>query len=159
MLLAKASERLPPELWQRQIQVAETQYRLGELVQARITLGRVLAEHSSDSEVVRVKGSLDESFAKLAATSPILPNAGSSNRASMNSGDANPSLGSGGRFNWSPGMTPPGGVPSSNFYSGGTRVGNASTNGSGQFTDEAGNTTRSIPGSSVSSPMDRQLRR
>ena len=159
MLLAKASERLPPELWQRQIQVAETQYRLGELVQARITLGRVLAEHSSDSEVVRVKGSLDESFAKLAATSPILPNAGSSNRASMNSGDANPSLGSGGRFNWSPGMTPLGGVPSSNFYSGGARVGNASTNGSGQFTDEAGNTTRSIPGSSVSSPMDRQLRR
>lgn len=170
MLLAKASERLPSELWQRQIQVAETQYRLGELVQARITLGRVLAEHSNDSEVLRVKGSLDESFAKLAATSPILPNPGLSNRASMNSGDTNSLSGTGGRPYGVSGMIPPAGVispggvppvsiPTANFFSGGTGAGTSYSNGSRQFTDEAGNATRSIPGNSVSSPKDLQFRR
>lgn len=160
MLLAKASERLPPELWQRQIQVAETQYRLGELVQARITLGRVLAEHSMDAEVLRVKGTLDESFAKLAATSPILPSPGVSNRASMNSGDTSSSpLGAGGRGYGVSEVISPGGVPPANFFLGGAGPSSSYTSGSGQFADEAGNATRSIPGNPVSSPKDRQFRR
>lgn len=172
MLLAKASERLPPELWQRQIQVAETQYRLGELVQARITLGRVLAEHSLDPEVLRVKGSLDESFAKLAATSPILPNAGGSSRPSMNSSDASLPSTPGGRSYGVPGMNPsasmsfpsgkaaPRNVPPSSFMSGGAISGNPSSMGPGSYTDEAADKSiRAIPGNSVSTPKDQQFRR
>lgn len=151
MLLAKASERLPPELWQRQIQVAETQYRLGELVQARITLGRVLAEHSMDPEVLRVKGSLDESFAKLAATSPILPNAGLSSRPGTN-----PSA----SMTFPSGRTAPSNFPPSNTMSGGVSSLNSSTKRPGSYTDEAADkSARSIPGNSVSTPRDLQFRR
>ena len=153
MLLAKASERLAPELWQRQIQVAETQYRLGELVQARITLGRVLATHADDAEVLRVKGNLDESFAKLAATSPILTNGNPSDRSGMNPGDTNLPSGAGGRSNWSPGVNPFGsGAPPANVFSSGTRAGDT-------YSEGANNPIRVIPGNSVSVPKDQQFRR
>lgn len=64
-ILAKASERLPLEQLDAHLQIAHAQHRLGELVAARMTLGRVRETHASSTEVHRLQSMLDMSFAHL----------------------------------------------------------------------------------------------
>jgi tetratricopeptide (TPR) repeat protein len=70
VLLANGSERLPPDQWRRQLEVAETQFRLGELVDARLTLGRIPEPSSQDPAVTAFRDKLDASFQQWAATHP-----------------------------------------------------------------------------------------
>jgi tetratricopeptide (TPR) repeat protein len=63
--LALASERLPVDCVDKQIQLVHAQHRIGELVPARMTLGRLIASNSSNPEVVRLQTMLDMSFAHL----------------------------------------------------------------------------------------------
>lgn len=70
VLLASGSERLPPDQWRRQLEVAETQFRLGELVDARLTLGRIPEPSSQDPAVTAFRDKLDASFQQWAATHP-----------------------------------------------------------------------------------------
>jgi tetratricopeptide (TPR) repeat protein len=73
-LLAKAAERLPSDQVDRHLEILESQHRMGELVQARITLGRLMAEHSNNPRVQTARSVLDESFANMAQTAiPKLP--------------------------------------------------------------------------------------
>lgn len=69
--LAKASERLPAEEVQKQLQIVHAQHRIGELVAARLTLGRVRSHNAESPEVARLQSMLDMSFAHLA--DPIRP--------------------------------------------------------------------------------------
>lgn len=69
--LAKASERLPAEDVQKQIQIVHAQHRIGELVAARITLGRVRSNNADIPEVSRLQSMLDMSFAHL--SDPVKP--------------------------------------------------------------------------------------
>jgi hypothetical protein len=66
-LLARAAEQLPIEQLENQMEVLETQQRIGELVQARITLGRLLAAHPQNARVQTAKAQVDASFADMAA--------------------------------------------------------------------------------------------
>ncbi len=85
-LLAKASERLPIDQIDRHLEVLETQHRIGELVQARITLGRLIPEHADNPRVTVAKGMIDESFASLSPTVP---------RMATNTGPSEPAVWSG----------------------------------------------------------------
>ncbi|MCU0719617.1 MAG: tetratricopeptide repeat protein [Pirellula sp.] len=69
--LAKASERLPAEDFQKQLQIVHAQHRIGELVAARITLGRVRSNNAEVPEVARLQSMLDMSFAHL--SDPVKP--------------------------------------------------------------------------------------
>ena len=69
--LAKASERMPSDRIDKQIQLVHAQHRIGELVPARMTLGRLLASNSNNPEVMRLQSMLDLSFAHL--SDPIAP--------------------------------------------------------------------------------------
>jgi tetratricopeptide (TPR) repeat protein len=69
--LAKASERLPAEDVQKQLQIVHAQHRIGELVAARITLGRVRSNNVEIPEVSRLQSMLDMSFAHL--SDPVKP--------------------------------------------------------------------------------------
>lgn len=72
-LLAECSEHLPPERWQQQLEVAETQCRIGEMVQARMTMGRIVESHANEPAVLHMKHHLDQHFSLL-AENPSLPN-------------------------------------------------------------------------------------
>lgn len=72
-LLAKASEGLPTSELDRHLEVVEAQRRAGELVQARISLGRLLAESGGDPRVQTAKLQLDESFAKMTQSEAGMP--------------------------------------------------------------------------------------
>jgi tetratricopeptide (TPR) repeat protein len=65
-LLAKAAEQLPTDQLARHLEIVEVQHRMGEFVQARITLGRLAATHSQDSRVLAAKTQLDQAFAAMA---------------------------------------------------------------------------------------------
>jgi hypothetical protein len=77
-LLSRCSERLQPEQWSKQVQIIEAQVRLADLVQARMAMGRIPTEHSSDPEIQRLKNRMDSDFVRLAKTeSPkVLPGDG-----------------------------------------------------------------------------------
>ena len=63
--LALASEKLPIDRVDKHIQLVHAQHRIGELVPARMTLGRLIASNSGNPEVVRLQSMLDMSFAHL----------------------------------------------------------------------------------------------
>ena len=63
--LALASERLPIDRVDKHIQLVHAQHRIGELVPARMTLGRLIASNSGNPEVMRLQSMLDMSFAHL----------------------------------------------------------------------------------------------
>lgn len=65
-VLNRAADRLNLERPDRFLQVATAQYRLGELVQARMTLGRVLQQFPEHEEAKRLQSNLDLSFQHLA---------------------------------------------------------------------------------------------
>jgi tetratricopeptide (TPR) repeat protein len=69
--LAKAAERLPPNEIDKQILIVHAQHRIGELVAARMTLGRLRQSHSESPEVQRLQSMLDMSFAHL--SDPVKP--------------------------------------------------------------------------------------
>jgi tetratricopeptide (TPR) repeat protein len=69
--LAKASERLPPGDLSKQLRIVHAQHRIGELVAARLTLGRIRNSNSENQEVQRLQSMLDMSFAHLA--DPVKP--------------------------------------------------------------------------------------
>ena len=69
--LAMASERMPSTRVDKQIQIVHAQHRIGELVPARMTLGKLIASNSNDPEVLRLQSMLDMSFAHL--SDPALP--------------------------------------------------------------------------------------
>jgi len=70
--LAMAADRMPIDRVDRQIQLVHAQHRIGELVTARMTLGRLLASNNDNPEVKRLQSMLDMSFAHLAEPpSPI----------------------------------------------------------------------------------------
>lgn len=64
-LLAKCSERLGSDQWEKQIQIIETQVRMADLVQARMAMGRVGPEHASNPEIQRLKNRMDSDFIRL----------------------------------------------------------------------------------------------
>ena len=70
--LAMASERMPSDRIDKQIQLVRAQHRIGELVPARMTLGRLIASNSNNPEVVRLQSMLDMSFSHL--SEPPSPN-------------------------------------------------------------------------------------
>ncbi len=63
--LALAADRMPIDRVERQIQLVHAQHRIGELVTARMTLGRLLASNTTNPEVKRLQNMLDMSFAHL----------------------------------------------------------------------------------------------
>ncbi len=63
--LARCSDRLPVDRIDQQLQLVDAQQRLGELVAARISLGRMLTTHPNHPEVGRLKTQLDSQFAKM----------------------------------------------------------------------------------------------
>ncbi len=63
--LVKASERLPIEKIDQHLQIVHAQHRIGELVAARLTLGKVREKYASSAEVQRLQSMLDLSFAHL----------------------------------------------------------------------------------------------
>jgi tetratricopeptide (TPR) repeat protein len=63
--LAMASERMPSDRVDKQIQLIHAQHRIGELVPARMTLGRLIASNADNPEVIRLQSMLDMSFAHL----------------------------------------------------------------------------------------------
>ena len=70
-ILAKCSEKLPPDDWQKQLQIAETQARLSDLVAARMALGRIPSDRSGTPAVRKIRERLDSDFLQLAnATNP-----------------------------------------------------------------------------------------
>ena len=69
-LLASAAERLPTDRLDLHLEIVGTQYQLGELVQARIALGRLVAEHSGDVRVQAAKAQLDQSFEAMSLGEP-----------------------------------------------------------------------------------------
>lgn len=72
-LLASAAERLPTDRLDLHLEIVGTQYQLGELVQARIALGRLAAEHSGDVRVQSAKAVLDQSFEAMSQGEPADP--------------------------------------------------------------------------------------
>jgi tetratricopeptide (TPR) repeat protein len=69
-LLASAAERLPTDQLERHLEILDVQHRMGELVQARITLGRIAATHSEDMRVQVARNQLDEAFAAMSRAYP-----------------------------------------------------------------------------------------
>ena len=71
-LLAKCSERLAPEEWEKQLQVVEGQVRCADLVQARMAMGRIPESYASAGKVSHWQNKLNDDFLRLAnATSPL----------------------------------------------------------------------------------------
>lgn len=71
-LLAKCSERLPAEDWEKQLLVVETQVRCADLVQARMAIGRIPEMQASTKQVSYWQTRLNEDFLRLAnATTPV----------------------------------------------------------------------------------------
>lgn len=68
--LAMASERMPSDRIDKQIQLVRAQHRIGELVPARMTLGRLIASKTNNPEVERLQSMLDMSFSQLSDPSP-----------------------------------------------------------------------------------------
>ena len=63
--LAIAADRMPIDRVDKQIQLVHAQHRIGELVSARMTLGRLLASNTENPDVLRLQSMLDMSFAHL----------------------------------------------------------------------------------------------
>jgi hypothetical protein len=57
-----------PEQWSKQVQIIEVQVRLADLVQARMAMGRIPAEYSSNPEIQSLKTRMDSDFVRLAKT-------------------------------------------------------------------------------------------
>ncbi len=74
--LAMASERMPSDRIDKQIQLVQAQHRIGELVPARMTLGRLIAAKSNNPEVERLQSMLDMSFSQLSNPSSYGRNGG-----------------------------------------------------------------------------------
>ena len=74
--LAMASERMPSDRIDKQIQLVQAQHRIGELVPARMTLGRLIASKTNNPEVERLQSMLDMSFSQLSDPSSISRNGG-----------------------------------------------------------------------------------
>ncbi len=71
-LLAKCSERLPAEAWEKQLSVVEAQVRCADLVQARMAIGRIPEMQASTKQVSYWQTRLNEDFLRLAnATAPV----------------------------------------------------------------------------------------
>lgn len=88
-LLAKCSERLTPEEWEKQLQVVEGQVRCADLVQARMAMGRIPESYASAGnsagKVSYWQNKLNDDFLRLAnATSPL----GSSNPSAVHGLDS-----------------------------------------------------------------------
>ncbi len=81
--LAMASERMPSDRIDKHIQLVHAQHRIGELVPARMTLGRLIASNTNNPEVKRLQSMLDMSFAHL--SDPTTPQ-GRENRLLANQG-------------------------------------------------------------------------
>ena len=64
--LKQATEGLPKDNPQRQIELVHAQYKLGELVEARISLGRLLQQYPEHPGARRLQSELDSSFVYLA---------------------------------------------------------------------------------------------
>jgi tetratricopeptide (TPR) repeat protein len=64
-ILNRASESLEVTKPDKHIQLATTQYRLGELVQARLTVGRILQADPENEEAQNLRQNLDSSFDQL----------------------------------------------------------------------------------------------
>lgn len=75
--LAMASERMPSDRIDKQIQLVHAQHRIGELVPARMTLGKLIASNTNNPEVKRLQSMLDMSFAHLSDPSAPLRRDGS----------------------------------------------------------------------------------
>lgn len=65
-VLNRSVDRLSVDRPDRLMQVATAQYRMGELVQSRMTLGRVLQQFPEYEEAKRLQSNLDLSFEHLA---------------------------------------------------------------------------------------------
>lgn len=63
--LALASERMPADWVEKQVALVHAQHRIGELVPARMTLGKLIAANTGHPEVARLQSMLDLSFAHL----------------------------------------------------------------------------------------------
>ncbi len=71
-LLAKCSERLPAEEWEKQLAVVEAQVRCADLVQARMAIGRIPEMQAGTKQVSYWQTRLNEDFLRLAnATTPV----------------------------------------------------------------------------------------
>jgi TolA-binding protein len=70
-ILDRVSDQLPLDRPDRHLQLAEAQVRLGELVAARRTLGRLLQEFPDDESASRLLSTLDLRFEHLAM--PTVP--------------------------------------------------------------------------------------
>ncbi|MEQ1824779.1 MAG: tetratricopeptide repeat protein [Pirellula sp.] len=70
--LAMASERMSGDRVDKQIELVRAQHRIGELVPARMTLGKLIASNTGHPEVARLQSMLDMSFAHLSDPSAPL---------------------------------------------------------------------------------------
>ena len=70
--LAMASERMPSDRIDQQIQLVQAQHRIGELVPARMTLGRLIASNTNNPEVKRLQSMLDMSFSNLSEPASMI---------------------------------------------------------------------------------------
>jgi len=70
-ILDRVSDQLPLDRTDRHLQLAEAQVRLGELVAARRTLGRLLQEFPGNESATRLLSTLDLRFEHLAM--PLVP--------------------------------------------------------------------------------------
>ena len=94
--LAMASERMPSDRIDKQIQLVHAQHRIGELVPARMTLGKLIASNTNNPEVKRLQSMLDMSFAHLSDPSAplkrdggLLANRGADGQNPLQNGVAN----------------------------------------------------------------------
>jgi tetratricopeptide (TPR) repeat protein len=71
--LSRAARHLPAEQSDRLVDLAAAQYRLGELVDARMTLGKILQRHPDHAAAKSLQSTLDLSFAHLAYPVHDLP--------------------------------------------------------------------------------------
>ena len=65
-VLSRASDKLPVDNVDKQVEIATAYYRMGDLVQARLTLGKVLGPNPEHSDARRLQSTLDLSFQHLA---------------------------------------------------------------------------------------------
>jgi tetratricopeptide (TPR) repeat protein len=64
--LSQAASRLPLAMKDEHLQLAQAQYRLGDLVQSRLTLGRIIQEFPTDLAARQLQSNLDSSFERVA---------------------------------------------------------------------------------------------
>ncbi len=65
-VLNRAADKMPLENVDQHVQLATAQYRLGDLVQARMSLGKALQASPAHAEAKRLQSTLDLSFEHLA---------------------------------------------------------------------------------------------